>query len=208
MREIQPTTVAGIEFDALIESSTEYNSTVPEYPVDAGYSVSDNIALDPVRLKLTLYVTATPVTWLSRHGIGDQRVENICNQLINLYEQRGLVNVTTPFKSYGNMVIKSMTIRDTAQAGYAREIPIEFTQVTVTSAKHTSVPEEYERAGNTMESSGAASTQNAGNTNTSAADRQNGTASGGSVSSSKNGNSMLYNMADAVGNRTGWYSLD
>lgn len=208
MKTIQPTTVAGIEFDALIEDSTDYTATVPEYPIDAGYSVSDNVALEPVRFKATLYVSATPVTWLRRHGSGMQRVENICNQLINIYERKELVSVTTPFRSYSNMIIKSLSIRNTAQSGYAREIPVEFTQVTVTSAKAASVPAEYERAGSTMESAGAASTQTAGSTSTTAADRQNGNATGGSVSSSQNGSSMLYNMTDAIGTKTGWYSLE
>lgn len=158
-------------------------------------------------MKLTLYVTATPVTWYSRHGSGEQRVENVCNQLLNLYESRALVSVTTPYKSYSNMVIKSLSIKDTAQSGCAREIPIEFTQVVVTAARAAAVPAEYERAGATMESAGAASTTDGGTTPTTAADRQSGAANSDTVSSSQNGSSLLYNMAQGVGNATGWYSI-
>ena len=117
MKQKVVTTVAGIEFDALIEAQETHSATVPQYPLDEGYSVSDNVALDPTALKLTLYVTATPVTWLSRHGVGDQRVENICNQLLDLYKARSPVSVTTPRKSYDNMIIKNITISDTTQAG-------------------------------------------------------------------------------------------
>lgn len=209
MKQKVVTTVAGIEFDALIEAQETHSATVPQYPLDEGYSVSDNVALDPTALKLTLYVTATPVTWLSRHGVGDQRIENICNQLLDLYKARSPVSVTTPRKSYDNMIIKNITISDTTQAGYAKEIPIEFTEITVTAAKSVVIPAEYARGGNTMESNGAASTTKAqSSTPTTASDRQSGKASGDTTSSSKNGSTLLYNMASGLGNKTGWYSLE
>ncbi len=203
----EPTVVAGIEFDALIERAEEHTAAVPQYPIDAGYSITDNVALEPVRLKLTLYVTATPVTWRHRHGSGEQRIENICNQLLNIFESRSLISVVTPYKAYNNMVIKSISIRDTAQSGYAREIPVEFSKVNITSARTAAIPAEYARAGNTMESAGTASTTVVqGTSQTSAADRQNGT-TGSSTSAAQNGSSMLYNMANGIGNATGWYSL-
>lgn len=208
MADIVATVVAGIEFDALIEDSEEYSATTPNYPVDSGYSVTDNIAMDPIKLKLTLYVTATPVTFLSSHGSGRQRVESICDRLIAVFEKRELVNVTTPRKSYSNMAISSISIRTTAQAGYAREIPIEFTQVTVTSAKTVTVPEEYARSGTSMEASGNATTTTVGDTSTTASERQNGNTSQKSQSSSSAGSTMLYSLASGLGNKTGWYSLD
>lgn len=208
MGGIVATTVAGIEFDALIEKQEDHSATAPQYPIDAGYSVTDNVALEPTSLKLTLYVTATPVTFLASHGSGFQRVQNICDQLLRVFESRSLIDVITPNKSYSNMVMRSISIRDSLQSGYAKEIPVEFQQVTVTSAKAVAIPAEYERAGGTMESAGTASTTTAnGTTSTTAADRQNGNASGNSVSSSQNGSTLLYDMANGLGNATGWYSM-
>lgn len=206
----EPTVVAGIEFDALIDRSEEHNASVPQYPIDAGYSVTDNVSLEPMKLKMTLYVTATPVTWLDRHGVGEQRVENICSQLLGLYESRSLISVTTPFKSYSNMVIKNISIRDTVQSGYAREIPIELTQITITSAKTVAVPAEYARAGSTMESAGAASTSQSSSSMslTSTSGQQSGSSGSSGTSGAGSGGSILYKMADGVGNYTGWYSLD
>lgn len=209
MKQKVITTVAGIEFDALIEAQETHSATVPQYPLDEGYSVSDNVALDPTGLKLTLYITATPVTWQQQHGVGIQRVENICNQLLELYQARSPVSVITPRKGYDNMIIKSLTISDTAQAGYAKEIPIEFTQITVTAAKTVAIPADYARGGNTMESTGAASTSKAQETTpTTASDRQNGKANGDTTNSSKNGSTLLYDVANGLGNKTGWYSLE
>ena len=203
----EPTVVGGIEFDALIERTEDHTADVNQYPIDAGYSVTDNVALEPMKLKMTLYVTATPVTWLSRHGVGEQRVENICSQLLSLYESRSLISVTTPYKSYSNMVIRSISIRDTPQSGYAREIPIELTQVTITSARSVAVPPEYARSGSTMESAGAASTSQ-GSSSTSGSSSSGGRSGSSGSSGSGSSGSLLFEMAEGIGNSTGWYSLD
>ncbi len=39
MKQKVVTTVAGIEFDALIEAQETHSATVPQYPLDEGYSV-------------------------------------------------------------------------------------------------------------------------------------------------------------------------
>lgn len=209
----EPTTVAGIEFDALIDRSEEHTASVPQYPVDAGYSISDNVALEPMQLRLTLYVTATPVTWMHRHGSGEQRVENICRQLLSLYESRNLVSVVTPYEAYDNMVIRSLSIKDTVEQGYAREIPVEFVQVTVTNARSVAVPSSYARSGSTMENTGKASSQTASDTAPgSAANRQNGVGIGSeknsnSENAAQKGNSLLYDLADGIGKNTGWFNF-
>ena len=61
-KALKPVTVAGIEFDALIDEQKTMSATVPAYPVEEGFPVSDTIILDPLSLQMTLYVTNTPVT--------------------------------------------------------------------------------------------------------------------------------------------------
>lgn len=156
MRKTQPVSVAGIEFDAVIESTEVYSSSVPDYPVDSGYSVSDNMALDATELSMTLYVTATPVTWLYRHGTGEERLRLIRDELISLYESREMFEVITPEDVFENMVIQSLEIGRTPESGYAMEIPITFRQVTVTSAAVTMISDSYARSGATMQTTGSA----------------------------------------------------
>ena len=100
----QPVSVAGIEFDAVLDIKESHSSTIPQYPIDEGYSVQDNVALDPMSLIMTLYVTATPITWLSRHGSGEGRVRQIWNQLFGMYSQKTPITVITPDASYSNMI--------------------------------------------------------------------------------------------------------
>ena len=80
-RAKQPVSVNGIEFDALIDQTDTLEATVPEYTVEDGFVVSDAIILNPEKLDMTLYITDTPVTWYSRHGSGQDRVESIVKQL-------------------------------------------------------------------------------------------------------------------------------
>lgn len=206
MEPKQPVSVAGIEFDAVLDIKEAHSSTVPQYPIDEGYSVQDNVALDPMSLTMTLYITATPVTWLSRHGSGEERVRQIWNQLFGIYSQKMPITVITSETSYSNMIIKGITYKKSSETGYAAEIPIEFSQVIVTSARTAAVPEEYARAGMSQQLAGSAATSTV---------TSSGSTAGGSSNSGNSGNSAaqqssswLYQMAEGVGNSTGWYSLD
>ena len=64
----RPVSVAGIEFDALIDETKTLSASIPVYPVEEGFPVSDTIILDPLSVQMTLYISSTPVTWLYRHG--------------------------------------------------------------------------------------------------------------------------------------------
>ena len=61
-KKLKPVSVAGIEFDALIDEQKALSATVPTYPVEEGFPVSDTIILDPLSIQLTLYISNTPVT--------------------------------------------------------------------------------------------------------------------------------------------------
>lgn len=174
----QPVSIDGIEFDALIDSQEEYTATVPSYPVDSGASVSDNVALDPMELTLTLYLTATPVTWSGRHGTGKDRVESVCNQLIEKYKERGFLEVVTMDKTYSSMVIKSIQLKKSEEIGIAREVPITLVQVTTTSSQAVDIPSKSGKSGTTKKNTGKANTGSA-----SVSDSAGGGSSGSSSSS-------------------------
>lgn len=157
----QPVSIDGIEFDALIDSQEEYTATVPSYPVDSGASVSDNVSLDPMELTLTLYLTATPVTWSVRHGTGKDRLESVCNQLIEKYKERDFLEVVTMDKTYSNMVIKSIQFKKSEEIGIAREVPITLVQVTTTSSQAVDIPSKSGKSGATKKNTGKANTGSA-----------------------------------------------
>ena len=204
-RAKQPVSINGLEFDALISESRTLEATVPEYSVETGFSVSDSIILSPEKLEMTLFVTNTPVTWYRRHGASQNRVDSVVKRLEELYFGREPVTIVTSDATYTNMAIESMTISKSLEVGYAREIPISFKKIRVTTAKTTTIPDNYGKSGATAASAGTASTSAAssgGSSTGSGSGSGGGTGSGSSSSSGSNGNSkssILYNAASSIG---------
>ena len=201
----QPVSINGLEFDALISESRTLEATVPEYSIETGFSVSDSIILSPEKLEMTLFVTNTPVTWYRRHGASQNRVDSVVKQLEELYFAKEPVTIVTSDATYTNMAIESMTISKSLEVGYAREIPISFKKIRITSAKTTTIPDSYGKSGATAASAGTASTSAAssgGSGTGSGSGSGGGTGSGSSSSSGSNGNSkssILYDAASSIG---------
>ena len=202
-RAKQPVSVNGIEFDALISQTDTLEATVPEYTVEDGFVVSDAIILNPEKLDMVLYITDTPVTWYSRHGSGQDRVETIVKQLQELYFTAEPTTVVTSAKSYTNMAIESLSIAKSLEIGYAREISISFKKIRVTTAKTTTIPDSYGKSGATAASAGTASTSSgsSGGSSGSGSGSGGGSSGSGSNSGSSGGSksSILYSAANSIG---------
>lgn len=194
-RAKQPVSIDGIEFDALLDQSMDYEADVPEYPTEKGFSVSDNISLKPETLSMTLYVSDTPVTWKSRFGSGKGRVEKVVKQLQDLYFAKKVVTVVTSDAVFDSMAITSISFSKSADVGYAREIPISLKKIIVTESSTTSIPDSYGKSGTTGASAGTANTT-AGNSGSSGSSGNSG--KNGNADSGKNG-SILYNAANSLG---------
>ena len=189
----RPGSINGLEFDALIDESRTLEATVPEYSVESGFSVSDSVILSPEKLSMTLFITNTPVTWYRRHGASPTRVDSVVKQLEELYFAKEPVTIITSDATYTSMAIESVTISKGLETGYARQIPISFKKIRVTTAKTTTIPDSYGKSGKTAASAGTASTST---------DGSGGGSSGAGGSSGSNGNSkssILYNAASSIG---------
>lgn len=200
-RAKQPVSVNGIEFDALISQTDTLEATVPEYTVEDGFVVSDAIILNPEKLDMVLYITDTPVTWYSRHGSDQDRVETIVKQLQELYFTAEPTTVVTSAKSYTNMAIESLSISKSVEIGYAREVSISFKKIRVTSAKTTTIPDSYGKSGTTQASAGTASTSSESSGGSSGSGSGGGSSGSGSNSGSSGGSksSILYSAANSIG---------
>lgn len=154
----QPVSVAGIEFDALIDQSRQLDATIPQYVTEQGFQISDSIIIEAETLSMTLYVTDTPVTWRARHGLG--RTEDVCRRLESLYFSKTPVTVVTSDGTYTNMGIQSITLSKNPETGYAREIPITFKKIRTTAAREVAgPPASYGSSGTTGTYAGTASTK-------------------------------------------------
>ncbi len=210
-KKMKPATVWGIEFDALIDESKTMTATIPTYPVEEGFPVSDTIILDPISVSLTLYVSNTPVTWLYRHGTSSDRVKRICEQIENKWLQRKLTKIVTSDAIYTNMGITSISIKKSKEIGYSREVAITAQKVRVTERKTVSIPTYILKSGESMANAGTASTSQTSSKSSSGASTgsggsSGGGSSGGSGSSGKSGSSdakkkqsILYGAASGLG---------
>lgn len=194
-RPMQPVSVDGIEFDALMGSTESYDANVPEYPVETGFSVSDNISLSPEGLDMTLLVSNRPVTWAKRFGNSGDRVAQVVKQLKFLYFSRQLVTVTTSSETYTNMAIISLSIPKTNAMTDAMEIPIKFKKVRVTASRTTTIPSSYGKSGASGASAGTASTS----AGTSSGSCGSGSGAGTSAGDGQKSSSILYSAAAGLG---------
>ncbi len=197
MKAKRPVSINGIEFDALIDEERTLEAESPDYPVEDGFSVNDTIILKPQILSMTLFVTDTPVTWKSRGHGGAGWVDNIIQQLEKLYFSKEPVTVTTSTKIYKNMAIQSISFAKTSELGYARQIPISFKEIRVTSSKKTTIPDSYGKSGATGANTGTASTTTT--TSSTPASSSTSNASSSNTSSSDSNASILYNLANKAG---------
>lgn len=194
----QPVSINGIEFDALIDETRTLEAAVPEYAVEKGYMVSDSIILNPEKLAMTLFVTNTPVTWRTRHGINPGRVEEVVKKLEELYFAREPVKIVTSDAVYSNMAIESLTISKTFEIGYAREIPIAFKKIEVTKIATTTIPDSYGKSGATGASGGTANTSS-GSSGDSGGSGSSGGSSGSGNSGGDDDGSILWGIANSAG---------
>lgn len=204
-RGLKPVSIAGIEFDALIEETKTLSATIPAYPVESGFPVSDTIILDPLRIQMTLYVTNTPVTWLYRHGSSKDRVRRICEALESLWLDRRLVKIVTSDTIYTNMGITSLTIKKSRETGYAREVGLAAQKVRVTGRETTQIPGDILKSGETQADAGTASTSSSSSRTGGGASESSGESRGGSSgkdsgsgSSAKKSQSILFGVASGM----------
>ena len=196
---LKPVSVEGIEFDALVEETKTLSATVPAYPVEDGFPVSDTITLDPLTVSMTLYVSNTPVTWLYRHGTAPTRVMEISNLIENLWLERKPVKIVTPEAIYANMGITNISIKKSREIGYAREISLTAQKIRVTSTKTADIPSYLLKSGETKASAGAVSTSKTSKASGKASSKS-GTAAG-SVNTGSSGNTAASKKSPSSGSK-------
>lgn len=166
--DLQPVSIAGLEFDALLNETKKLTATIPTYTVEDGFSVSDAIINEPITLSLTLYVTNTPVTWLDEHGDDEERIREVINRLEEIWEEKELVKIVTTNAIYTNMGITSISIAHQEGDGHARRVTIEAQKIYQTSRETTLIPSSSPMSGESGASGGSANTSESASKNSSA----------------------------------------
>ncbi len=211
-KKLKPVSIWGIEFDALIDETKNLSATIPTYPVEKGFPVSDTIILEPISIQMTLYVSNTPVTWLYRHGSSTDRVNKICDLLEQKWLKKQLAKIVTTEAIYKDMGITSISIKKSHDIGYAREISISAQKVRITKRKTVKIPSYVLKSGETKANAGTASTSTSSSKSSTGSGSGGSGGAGGSFSSggsggggssgnsgAKKGQSILYGAASGLG---------
>lgn len=194
--KLKPVSIWGIEFDALINETKTLSATIPAYPVEEGFPVSDTIILEPISIQMTLYISNTPVTWLYRHGSSTDRVNKICDLLEQKWLSKQLAKIVTTEAIYKDMGITSISIKKSHDIGYAREISISAQKVIITKRETVEIPSYILKSGETKADAGTASISTFSSKSTTGSNESNGSENS---SDAKKGQSILYGAASGLG---------
>lgn len=194
--KLKPVSIWGIEFDALINETKTLSATIPAYPVEEGFPVSDTIILEPISIQMTLYISNTPVTWLYRHGSSTDRVNKICDLLEQKWLSKQLAKIVTTEAIYKDMGITSISIKKSHDIGYAREISISAQKVIITKRETVEIPSYMLKSGETKADAGTASISTFSSKSTTGSNESNGSENS---SDAKKGQSILYGAASGLG---------
>lgn len=196
-RNIQPVSVAGIEFPAMLDETQTFTSDIPEYPVETGFVISDNVTLQPMELPLTLLLSDTPLTWRGRV----RSMSEAESMLKELYFSKTPFTVVTPSGTFESMGITSMQIKRSSENGYNKEVSLSLKQINVTATKTTTIPDSYGKSGATGANAGTANTSSGSSSTGGGTSGGSGNSSGSGSSSSgkKSSGSILYNVASSAG---------
>ena len=120
-------------------------------------------------------------------------------RLKEMYFKKLPVEVITSDAVYSNMAVTSLSIKKTAEVGYAREIPISFKEIVVTESKTVTIPASYGKSGKTGASGGTANTRSG----SSGGGSGSGSSGGGSSSSSGGGSGKSSGSGSGGGSGAG-----
>ena len=112
-RKYAQSSVGTVTFDTMVTEEHKFSSRVTSYPVETGTIVSDHILKLPDVVILQGLVTDTP---LNIFATFDRSVAAF-NTLIQIHNERIVVNVVTGIKIYPNMAITTLDVPRTMKTG-------------------------------------------------------------------------------------------
>lgn len=126
--------------DVLMDREPSLTSKVTESPVEGGFTVSDHVIREAIKLQMTAVFTPTPVTWLDLVGVNPYRMSEVMQALQDIYNQGEALTVTLPDAIYTDMVMTSCRLPRNVDNGYCLKVPLEFTHVRKAEQKQEDIP--------------------------------------------------------------------
>jgi hypothetical protein len=127
--------IGSIEVDVVMQESTNDTLTITKQPVQQGASVTDHSFKEPTALSMVIYFRDNVSTSLSE----------VYQQLIDLQSSRAPITVTTPKRTYDNMLISSLGQTTDKTTENCLSITLSFQEVIFVPVTTTTVPRQKQK---------------------------------------------------------------
>lgn len=146
-------TTTSLKFDCAIEENHSIKNTVTAFPIEDGLDITDHIKQDPDRLKITGFVTNSPVKYLAFNLTTSSPVQSAYDTLLLLtgrkntklateiqsYSAPVVVDIFTTLRCWLNMVVESIDIPRQKDTGDALEFSMTLVSIRKVKTKYANV---------------------------------------------------------------------
>ena len=142
----QKSVITGIEvvtLDATISQQHVASVQVTESPIEKGAFVSDHAILKPEELTINGVITSTPTSG----GMDESVITSTYGALVTMLQNRMTLVISTPLRSYSDMIMDSLNVPRDANTGGVFEFSAHFRQVIFVTTETTEEPLSKRRGG-------------------------------------------------------------
>ena len=95
----EPAKIADLQVDVVLSKETTFDSEDTQYPVEDGFPVADHVTRNPMQLTMEVVCTPTPVTFFADLGANQNRLNEVTNAIMKIYNDgrkiRALLRVSS-----------------------------------------------------------------------------------------------------------------
>jgi len=117
--------IGSLTVDATLSENHTYSSTVPQYPVDSGYSISDDIIQNPIILRINGIVSSASPTG----DVSIYRADDALQSMLDIYNNREPITIVTSVRTYENMAMTNLDIPRDSNSGESFFFNATFQQI-------------------------------------------------------------------------------
>lgn len=132
--------LGNIELDALLDESHEWSAEATSNPVEEGSPVTDHVIEQADKLKLTCFVSDTPLNGSPALIGAIAPTQTVFDLLRDLIKARDVVTVYTKHRIYEDMVLTNVSIPRSPGVGEALEFSADFVHIRKVATQTVDVP--------------------------------------------------------------------
>jgi hypothetical protein len=130
--------IGDLSMDLIVSEEEQLNGRATSNPVEEGYDVSDSIEVDPLVLKLSGFITNSPVKDVE--GNLATRYQDSIQTLKEIRLQAVPITIVATQNVYENMAIEQLNIPRNAALGESVEFSLTLKQITIVRSQTAVIP--------------------------------------------------------------------